>query len=124
LEDKNYEVVISETRGLIESYHKHLLKIDKIDNKQVLGQVFSTIEIIPDKLREKDSKIADGVLEIVSSLNSIIKSLGELRNNPLISLSHGLGPGAIYLGESHAYLIVGSALAYMTFISKSKRRNI
>jgi hypothetical protein len=110
-------------RCLFESYCKHKLG-KEVSNKSAFTTLLTEIEIVPREIASLDKEISIDVQHIIESLDQVMRSVGNLRNNKnIISSAHGGGSSAILLGEGYAYLVAGAVMSCINFISKTKKKN-
>lgn len=121
LESENYESVIADSRALIESYHKHVLG-QTINNKTAVSEILKLKIITP---AYEDASIQQTVeSEITNILDSLVKSISELRNNDKVSPSHGGNENTKYFGKQHAYLFLGATITYLNFITQCPDKKV
>lgn len=121
IKSEDYARVIEDSRTLIETYHKHVLGCEELNNKTAVLKVIKHKIIAPTYKNKKTE--AEVEKAIKSILDLLIKCISELRNNPNVSTAHGGNQDTKYFGKQHAYLFLGVTITYLNFIVQCPDRS-
>ncbi|MBD8958248.1 MAG: abortive phage infection protein [Holdemanella biformis] len=110
----NYDSVITKSRTVIEEVLIFILESNKIpvESKGDLNRIYNQVKGLYNMRQDKGY---DGrVNSLLSGLEKIVQSVGEMRN--INSDSHGVGRNRIAIKESEARLVMNSAVTFSEYI--------
>ena len=105
---------ISNARATIESFTKHVLDKEKIDNSKDHKKLLK--EVLVNYIDDKNTQ------DMIQNLDNVIKNISNLRNEK--GDDHGQTPNHVSAEEHEARLAVGAVILIMDFITMAKNSKV